>query len=135
MRTVSLYAALCLLAFPAFAGGDAIKGANDFKKCKACHSIIAPDGTAIQKGGKIGPNLFGVIGRSVASMADFKYGASIAAVGAKGVIWDEGMIAAFVTDPTAWLKEQTGDASAATKMTFKMSTGSEDIAAYLASIK
>lgn len=135
MRTLSLIAALYLLAVPAFAGGDATKGADDFKKCKACHSIIAPDGTAIQKGGKTGPNLFGVTGRPVASVADFKYGTSITAVGAKGVIWDEVMVTNYVTDPTAWLKEQTGDASAVTKMTFKIATGGEDIAAYLASIK
>ena len=45
------------------------------------------------------------------------------------------MIAAYVTDPTAWLKEQTGDDKAVTKMTFKMATGGEDVAAYLASIK
>lgn len=135
MKTLSLIAALTLFAAPAFAAGDATKGADDFKRCKACHSIVAPDGTAVQKGGKTGPNLFGVIGRKVASVPDFKYGDSITAAGAKGLVWDEPMVAAYVTDPTAWLKEQTGDEKAVAKMTFKMATGGEDIAAYLASIK
>ncbi len=135
MKTTSLILALSLIAGPALAAGDATKGEDDFKRCKACHSIVAPDGTAIQKGGKTGPNLFGVVGRQVASSPDFKYGASILTLGAKGLKWDEAMIAAYVTDPGAWLKEQTGDTSAVAKMTFKMATGGEDVAAYLASVK
>jgi cytochrome c len=135
MKTLNLIAALTLIAAPAFAEGDATKGADLFKRCKACHAIVAPDGTAVQKGGKTGPNLFGVIGRPVASAADFKYGDAIKAAGAKGLIWDEAMVAAYVTDPTAWLKEQTGDDKSVAKMTFKMATGGEDVAAYLASIK
>ena len=77
MKTLNLIAALTLVAAPAFAEGDAAKGETDFKRCKACHSIVAPDGTAVQKGGKTGPNLYGVIGRTVASFPDFKYGDSI----------------------------------------------------------
>ena len=135
MKTLSLILSLSLLAGPAFAGGDATKGEDFFKRCKACHSIVAPDGKEIQKGGKTGPNLFGVIGRPVASYPDFKYGASMLAVGAKGTVWDEAMVAAYVTDPTAWLKTQTGDSAAVAKMTFKSATGGEDLAAYLASVK
>ena len=63
--------AFALLAAPAFAG-DAAKGESDFKKCKACHSIVADDGTAIVKGGKVGPNLYGVIGRQIGSLEGFK---------------------------------------------------------------
>ena len=126
-------AALALLSSPALAAGDAAKGESDFKKCRACHSIVAPDGTAIQKGGKIGPNLYGVIGRAVAS-EDFAYGDSIKAAGATGLIWDEALLAAYVADPGAWLKDKTGDAAAKSKMTFKLAAGGEDVAAYLASL-
>ena len=133
LLTTATLAALALTA-PAFAG-DAAKGEADFKKCKACHMIVADDGTEIQKGGKTGPNLYGVIGRTVASVADFNYGESIAAVGAKGVVWDEAMLAVYVADPGKWLKEQTGDAAAKSKMTFKLAKGGEDMAAYLASVK
>lgn len=135
MKTLTLFATLCLLAAPAFAEGDAAKGEGDFKRCKACHSIIAADGNVIQKGGKTGPNLFGLIGRVVASEPDFKYGDGIKEVGAKGVVWDEAMVAAYVEDPTPWLKEQSGDDKAVSKMTFKLSKGGEDIAAYLATTK
>jgi cytochrome c len=127
-------AALALVSGPALAAGDATKGESDFKKCRACHSVVATDGTVIQKGGKTGPNLYGVIGRAVASEADFKYGDSIMAVGATGLIWDEAMLAAYVVDPGAWLKEKTGDGAAKSKMTFKLASGGEDIAAYLASL-
>lgn len=127
-------AAALLVAGPALAAGDAAKGEAEFKKCKSCHAIIADDGTEIVKGGKTGPNLYGVIGRKVASVADFKYGDSILAVGATGLVWDEAELAAYVTDPGAWLKEKTGDAAAKSKMTFKLSKGGEDIAAYLASV-
>ncbi len=93
-----------------------------------------PDGTEIQKGGKTGPNLYGVIGRAVASDPDFKYGDGILAVGATGAVWDEASLATYVADPTAWIDEKSGDASAKSKMSFKLASGGEDVAAYLASV-
>jgi cytochrome c len=136
MTKFSLIAGLTLaaLAAPAFAG-DAAKGEADFKKCKACHSIIADDGTEIVKGGKTGPNLYGVIGRQIGSVADFKYGESIIAAGADGSVWDEAALAVYVADPAAWLQTKTGDTAAKSKMTFKLAKGGEDMAAYLASLK
>lgn len=134
IRSVTLAALLVLPALPVLAG-DAAKGEAEFKKCKACHSITAPDGTAIQKGGKTGPNLYGVIGRQIGTAADFAYGDSIKAAGADGRTWDEASLASYVTDPTTWLKDTTGDTAAKTKMTFKLAKGAEDVAAYLASVK
>lgn len=130
---LSAFGAL-MLATPVLAA-DPAAGESEFKKCKACHAIIASDGTEVVKGGKTGPNLGGVIGRPVASVADFKYGESILAVGASGAVWDEASLAAYVADPAAWLKEMTGDAAAKSKMSFKLAKGSEDMAAYLATIK
>jgi cytochrome c len=126
--------ALAALAAPAFAQ-DAAKGEADFKKCKACHAIIAADGTEIVKGGKTGPNLFGVVGRPLGSYEGFAYGDSIVSLGAAGKVWDEAMLAAYLVDPAKWLKEQTGDAAAKSKMSFKLAKGSEDMAAYLATLK
>ena len=126
--------AIAALAAPALAQ-DAAAGEKEFNKCKACHSIIADDGNAIVKGGKTGPNLYGVIGRPVASMADFKYGDGILAAGATGAVWDEAALAVYVADPSAWLQGITGDAGAKSKMSFKLAAGGEDVAAYLASVK
>ncbi len=122
------------LASPAVAG-DPAAGEAGFNKCKACHSIIAPDGTDIVKGGKTGPNLYGVIGRPVASEPGYEYGESILAAGATGAVWDEASLAVYASDPSAWLKEKTGDAGAKSKMSFKLAKGGEDIAAYLASVQ
>lgn len=124
--------AILSMASPALAGDPAV-GEAEFKKCKACHSIVADDGTEIQKGGKTGPNLYGVIGRTVGS-ADFAYGESLAAIGQAGKVWDEAMVAAFITDPAAWVKEASGDDAAKSKMSFKLRDGQADMAAYLASV-
>lgn len=134
LRLLALAPILTTLVSPAFAA-DPAKGEADFKKCKACHSVIAADGTEVVKGGKTGPNLFGVIGRQIGAAADFKYGDSIVAAGADGTVWDEPMVVAYLADPTAWLKEKTGDAAAKSKMTFKLPKGGEDIAAWLATQK
>ena len=132
-KFILLAVASVALAVPAFAG-DPVAGEATFKKCKACHSIIGADGTEIQKGGKTGPNLYGVIGRGVAVDADFSYCDSIAALGATGAVWDEASLAAYVADPAAYLKQALGDDAAKTKMSFKLATGGEDVAAYLASV-
>ncbi|MDP3261736.1 MAG: cytochrome C [Tabrizicola sp.] len=121
------------LAAPAFAG-DAAAGEDTFKKCKACHSVVAPDGTAIQKGGKTGPNLYGIIGRAVASDPDYAYGDSILALGATGAVWDEASFAAYTSDPTGYMKTALGDDAAKSKMSFKLGEGGEDVAAYLVSV-
>lgn len=136
MKKFTLATALgaLMLATPALAA-DPAAGEDDFKKCKACHAIVASDGTEVVKGGKTGPNLGGVIGRPIASVADFKYGESILAVGATGAVWDEASLGAYITDPAAWLKEQTGDPAAKSKMSFKLASGAEDVAAYLATIQ
>jgi cytochrome c len=66
--------------------------------------------------------------------ADFAYGDSLKSVGAAGRTWDEAALAAYVANPTAWLKDATGDAGAKSKMTFKLARGGADMAAYLASV-
>jgi cytochrome c len=134
MKTfILLTATVAALGAPAVAG-DPAAGEDGFKKCKACHSIIAPDGTEIQKGGRTGPNLYGVVGRGVASDPDFSYGDGIAALGATGAVWDEAGLAAYVADPGAYLKGALGDDGAKSKMSFKLASGGEDVAAYLASV-
>jgi cytochrome c len=121
------------LAAPAFAAGDPAMGESEFKKCKSCHAIIAGDGTEIIKGGKTGPNLYGVVGRAAGS-TDFAYSDALKAAGAAGLIWDEAALVTYLADPTAFLRDKTGDAAARSKMAFKLAKGAEDIVAYLASV-
>ena len=134
-KTVLAALAVMALAAPALAAGDAAKGEAEFKKCKACHAIIAADGTEIVKGGKTGPNLFGVIGRPIGSESGFAgYSDALKSIGAAGRVWDEAALAAFVSNPSAWVQEASGDAAAKSKMTFKLAKGGEDVAAYLSSL-
>lgn len=135
-----IYSALLATAFaaPAFAdahsAGDAAKGEKEFGKCKSCHSIIDDAGEMIQKGGKIGPNLYNIVGRQAGSVEDFKYGKSLVEAGENGLVWDEATLTAYLTDPTDFLRTTLDDKKARSNMAFKLRKGSEDVAAYLASV-
>lgn len=122
---------LMTAASPALAAGDAAKGEKDFKKCKSCHTIANGD-DVIVKGGKTGPNLYGVVGRQMGS-TDFKYDKDLVALGESGMVWTEELITEFVADPTAFLRTHSDNGSARSKMTFKLKKG-ENVAAYLASV-
>ncbi|WP_323042148.1 cytochrome C [Gemmobacter sp.] len=130
---LALTLATLALAAPAFAEGDPVKGEKEFGKCKSCHTVEAADGTVIAKGGKTGPNLYGVIGRAAGS-TDFKYGASLKAAGEKGLVWDAASFVDYTVDPNAFLKTYLADDKAKSNMTFKMKKGGEDIAAWLVSV-
>ena len=91
-------------------------------------------GPRFRKGGRTGPNLYGIIGKPVAADPDFAYGASISALGASGAVWDAASLATYVTDPAAYLKAVLGDDGAKSKMSFKLTSGAEDVAAYLAAV-
>ncbi|WP_457645267.1 c-type cytochrome [Profundibacter sp.] len=66
-------------------------GEKVFKKCKACHTI--DDGGAK----KVGPNLWGIVGRDVATSEGFKY--SDAMLGLSGKSWDAAMLDEYLTKP------------------------------------
>ncbi len=133
-RMTFMIAASLMLSGASVQAADPAKGESDFKRCRACHSIIADDGTAIQKGGKTGPNLYNVVGRTAGTAEGFGYGDSLVAAGEAGLVWDEESLASYVQDPNAFLQEFLDDTGAKSKMTFKLKKGFEDMAAYLASV-
>lgn len=114
--------------------GDAAVGEKEFNKCKSCHMIVADDGTEIVKGGRTGPNLYGIVGRQAGTVEDFRYGDSLVAAGEKGLVWDEETFAAYVADPKKYLAEYLDDSGARSKMSFRLRSGAEDVYAYLVSI-
>lgn len=125
---------VALSATAALAEGDAAKGEKAFKRCGSCHRVETPEGELLAKGkGKTGPNLYGVIGRTAGTEADFgKYKKSLVAAGEKGLVWDEEKLAAYVEDPKGYLTEFLGES--ATSGMPKQKVNGADIAAYLASL-
>ncbi len=137
MKSVTLPTVIATLMIalgaPVFAGGDAVAGQKVFNKCKSCHTISNGD-EVIVKGGKVGPNLYGVIGRQAGTYEGFSYYDSIIAAGQAGLVWDEEKIAKWVQNPKAFLKDYLNDPKAHSAMTFRVRKGGEDVAAFLASV-
>ena len=126
--------ALCLafpLAPPALADGDPAAGEKGFRRCKACHSVSNGE-DVIVRGGRSGPDLYGVIGRPAGAVEGFRYSAALTAAGEAGLVWDADTLVAFVTDPRAFLRDYLDDSTARSTMTFRLRKGGEDIAAWLA---
>lgn len=127
------------LAAPAFAddhaSGDAAAGEKAFNQCKACHMITDADGNNIVKGGRVGPNLYGVVGRTAGSVEDFRYSDLLITAGEKGLAWDEASFVGYVQEPTDWLKDYTGEDGRG-KMTYKVRKEEDavNVWAYLASV-
>ena len=96
------------------------------------HTIANGD-EVIYKGGRTGPNLYGVVGRRAGTAEGFKYSSSLVDAGQAGLVWTEELLEDFIADPRTFLKEATGDSGAKTKMTFKLKDA-EDVVAYLASL-
>ncbi len=129
-----LLAAPCAMAQDA--GGDPAAGEKDFNQCKTCHSITDADGNDIVKGGKVGPNLYGVVGRQAGTWDDFKYSEYMVAAGESGLEWNLEDFTVYVQDPTAFLRDYIDDPKARGKMTFKLTKAEKapDIWAYLVSV-
>ncbi|MEZ5725102.1 MAG: cytochrome C [Paracoccaceae bacterium] len=98
--------------------------------------IQSPDGEDIVKGGKTGPNLYGVVGRHFAVEEGYKYGEGILELAAANpdAVWDIHSLKAYVTDPTGYLDHHSGNEKAKSKMTFKLSKNQDDLVAYLVSV-
>ena len=120
-RYLAILAAGALFALsPAHAAGDAAAGKTVFNKCKACHSDKAGEN-------KVGPSLFGVVGRPSASVAGYKY--SDPMTNAK-LTWDAATLDKWLTKPSDLVK--------GTKMTFPGLPNQADrdnVIAYLATLK
>ena len=97
-----------------FASASAAEGAKVFKKCLSCHSI--------KEGGanKIGPALWGVLGRTAGSVPGYKYSKAMAAHGKN---WSFEEMNGFLIKPKDWIK--------GTKMSFVGLKNAKDRAAVI----
>jgi len=134
MKLLVATAFVSLFAAPAFAEGDIAKGEKAFNKCKSCHSVASDAGDTIVKGGRTGPNLWGMPGRVAGSYEGFKFSKDLVAAGEGGLVWNEEKFVAFITDPKDFVRTETGNSKAKSKMSFRLKKGGEDIYAFLASV-
>ena len=96
------------------ASSTAADGGKVFKKCVACHSIAKGGGN------KIGPALWGVLGRQAGSISDYKYSKAMVEYGKR---WSFEEINNFLIKPKDWIK--------GTKMSFAGLKNAKDRAAVI----
>ncbi len=86
---------------PAYQQADLENGRLHFNLCKACHTVVqgGPD--------MVGPNLYGVFGRKVASRPSYSYSTALSA---KDWTWDAGRLDGWLKSPRTYVP--------GTKMTF-----------------
>ncbi len=99
---------------------DAEAGKKVFNKCAACHSI-EPDKV------RVGPSLFGVVGRKAGTLPGFNYSTAMKDY---GVVWNAETLNVYLEAPMQVVK--------GTKMTFpglKDATERANVIAYLETLK
>jgi cytochrome c len=129
LRTTAVLVGMLLSAQP-LAAQDAEKGKSQFGQCRACHTV--------EKGqNRVGPSLFGILGRKAASVEKFSYSSIMKDAAAKGLIWDEKNMFEYLADPSGFLKKFTSKEASDNKMPNKFPNEElrKNVIAYLATIK
>jgi cytochrome c len=125
VRHANLIAAMLMLSLvwisQASAAGDATNGATLFKqKCGLCHSSQAGQN-------RVGPSLFGVVGRKAGTVASYNYSD---AMKNSGLTWDDATLDSYLQGPRGKVP--------GTKMTFAgfpNESDRADVIAYLNTLK
>ena len=73
------------------------KGKNVSKKCASCHNFEAgmPN--------KVGPNLYGIVDRKIASVAEFSYSSALSEKFEEGDLWNFESLDSFLESPKKWV--------------------------------
>jgi len=77
----------------ALATASVQRGADVAKQCQACHNLQEGQGP------KVGPDLYGVVGRKIASVEGFNYSAALKG---KSGAWDFDTLNTWLTKPSAF---------------------------------
>ena len=140
-RTLTILAAPTL-ALPALAdghaaSGDVAAGEKAFRQCISCHVVQNEAGdTLAGKTAKTGPTLYGIVGSNFGTVEGFRYSdINQLAAAMTDVVVTEEVFVTYVQDPTAYLREVTGD-KGRSKMTYKVRKEEDavNLYAYLASL-
>jgi cytochrome c2 len=65
--------------------------------CRECHSFVKDDN-------RLGPNLYGVVGRKAGTVPNFAYSESVKG---SGITWDEPTLDKWITNPNTLIQETT----------------------------
>ena len=123
MRFLKVALALNILAAMAASwavAADVEAGKTEFKKCALCHTTEAGKN-------KLGPSLFGVVGRKSAALENFTYSEAMKKF---DHVWDEETLDKYLADPRALVP--------GTRMIFtgiKDEKERQDVIAYLETLK
>lgn len=90
--------------------GDPVAGKKVFNKCKVCH-LLEEDGI-----NRIGPNLFGIIGRTSGTLQNFTYSRAMRNA---GIVWDQKSLSQYLIKPKSFIP--------GTKMAFRGLDTTEEI--------
>lgn len=75
--------------------GDAVRGAEVWKKCKSCHMV----GEGAKN--RVGPHLNEAFGRAAAGVEGFRYSKSMQRAGADGLTWTPEKLDIYIENPKA----------------------------------
>ena len=133
LALVTAFAAVIAPAAAPAADGNAENGKRLFfstAQCKTCHAVEAG-----QK--RIGPSLFGIVGRKCGAAERQNYSSNYEAACAKAPFtWDEAALDGYLADPAGYIAKITGQnrPSPMTRKTAKPQDRA-DIIAYLKTLK
>ena len=119
-RMALAFGILVAMAAGPAVSADADAGKTAFKKCALCHTTEAGKN-------KIGPSLFGIVGRKSATVENFNYSEAMKKF---DHTWDEGTLDEYLADPRGTVP--------GTKMIFpgiKDKAERDDVIAYLETLK
>ena len=116
----------CMIASPVLAD-DAL-----WRDCRTCHSVVAPDGSVLARGGNSGPNLYGIANGPLAGDPGFRfYSSYLRAAAQTGARWTEDNFVAYMTGPDQFLRSVTGDPQAESGMHVELRRGAREVFAFL----
>lgn len=123
----AVLSAISVLSPSASAAGNPTSGAARFRaNCEVCH-LASKTATPNDLRSKVGPNLWGVVGRKAGATANFKYSR---AMKTSGVTWTPALLRAYALAPQKMIPN--------VRMTFrgvKTAQEADDIVAWLATQK
>jgi cytochrome c len=127
VSTLFVASALTITATTATLADD-----SRWRDCRTCHAVVTPNGTELARGGRSGPNLYGIANRPLAGDPAFRfYSDDLRAAGAAGLRWTQDNFAAYLADPDEFLRSATGNPEAESGMHVQLRRGADELFDYL----